>query len=142
MLWWKLNKGETIKSGEKLIALGLKRNKDFYIWVEYKGQINQVPGKGTAVVEVVAANTASLGLGTSTYDDGGDGSRQFLGMAAAAASELVSQLSQWSWPAVWHQTINASDRNGDKAVIRKLPNTYFINSLLSTDDISGIMFSR
>lgn len=42
------------------------------------------------MVEVAAANTTSLGLGTSSYDDGGDGSRQFLGMAAAAAIELVS----------------------------------------------------
>lgn len=62
--------------------------------VEYEGQINEVPGKGTAVVEEAVVNTASLGLGTSSYDDHGDGSRQFLVMAAVAAIELVSQLYQ------------------------------------------------
>lgn len=48
------------------------------------------------MVEVVAVNTAGLGPGTSNRDDGGDASRQFLVMAAAAAIELVSQLCQWS----------------------------------------------
>ena len=141
MLWWKLNKAETIKSGEKLIAQGLRRNKAFCIWVEYEGQINEVPGKGIAVVEEVAVNTVSLGLGTRSYDACGDGSRQFLVMAAAAVIELASQLYQRSWPAMWHQTINAGNSNGDRAVTRKLFNKYFINSSFSTDHISGIMFS-
>lgn len=46
-----------------------------------------------AVVELVAVSTVCLGLGTSIYDDGGDGSRIFLVMAAVGATELVSRLT-------------------------------------------------
>lgn len=49
--------------------------------------------EAAAVAEVVAAvTTAWLGLGTSGYDDSGDGSRLFLVMVAVAAIELASQL--------------------------------------------------
>ena len=48
--------------------------------------------KAAAVVEMVAVTTACLGLGTSSYEDGGDASRLFLVMAAVAGTELISQL--------------------------------------------------
>ena len=46
-----------------------------------------------AVVELVTVSTACLGLGTSIFNDGGDGSRIFLVMVAVGATELVSQLT-------------------------------------------------
>lgn len=45
------------------------------------------------MVEVVPVSTACFGLGTNVYNDGCDGSRIFLVMAAVGATELVSWLT-------------------------------------------------
>lgn len=102
-------------------------------WVEYEGQIKQDLLEGAAVVEEVAVNTACLGLGTSSYDDGdGSSSNNWVGFPAD-----ISGTGQQCWP----QTIKVGNRNGDKAVVRKLANKYFIE-LFSIDHISGILLGR